>query len=79
MRQRDIRKNFGAAVSTGALALTACTGTTQQQGAPGGGMMGGGGYGSGWMSGYGGPWVLILLVAIVALLAWLVVRGKNKH
>ena len=44
-----------------------------------GNMMGGGGMGSfGWMGGYGGIWVPILLVVVVVgLVAW-VVKQKGK-
>jgi hypothetical protein len=42
-----------------------------------GGMMGGG-YGNGWMRGYGGPWVLILLIVIGGLVIWSLARGRGK-
>jgi len=39
-------------------------------------MMNGGGRGSGWMGGYGGIWMPILLVVVVVVLvAWIVKRG----
>ena len=51
-------------------------GQGQGQGAYGPGMMYG--YGVGWMGGYGGIWVAILLVILVAgLVAW-VVKQKGK-
>lgn len=41
-----------------------------------GNMMNGGTWGSGWMGGYGGIWMPILLVIVVAgLVAWIVKRG----
>lgn len=52
--------------------------------AQGGGMMGGSNWGGGWMGGYGGgggiggPWVLILLVVVVAgLVSWIVARNRK--
>lgn len=43
--------------------------------AQGGGMMDGGMWGGGWMHGYGGAWVLILLLAVVVgLVVWSVKR-----
>jgi hypothetical protein len=44
-----------------------------------GNMMGGGMGGYGWMGGYGGIWLpLLLVVAVVGLVAWVVVRQKGK-
>jgi len=41
-----------------------------------GNMMNGGSWGSGWMGGYGGIWMPILLIIVVAgLVAWIVKRG----
>ncbi|MEO6866020.1 MAG: hypothetical protein ABI229_11245 [Gemmatimonadaceae bacterium] len=81
MKHIDIRCMFASAVSIGALTLVACAGAAQRHGS-GGGMMGrgmmGGGDGYGWMGGHGGPWMLILVVAIVALVAWIVARGRNN-
>jgi uncharacterized membrane protein len=43
-----------------------------------GNMMNGGGWGIGWMGGYGGIWMPILLViAVVGLVVW-VVKQKGK-
>jgi hypothetical protein len=45
-----------------------------------GGMMNGGYggmWGGGWMGGYGGLWVPILLVAVVALVAWIVIQKRK--
>ena len=43
-----------------------------------GNMMNGGMWGSGWMGGYGGMWVPILLAIVVdALIAWIVRRGDK--
>ena len=45
--------------------------------AQGGNMMNGGAWGSGWMGGYGGIWMPILLVvAVVALVVWVVKQKK---
>ena len=77
MKHFDIRRMFAAAVSIGALTLAACAGAAQRQSGSGGGMMGGGG-GYGWMGGYRGPWILVLLVVIAGLVAWIIARGRNK-
>lgn len=45
-----------------------------------GGMMNGGHggtWGGGWMGGYGGFWVPILLVAVVALVVWIVMQKRK--
>ena len=66
-------------------------GQGQEQGAYGPGMMGGQGqgqgayglgmmygYGAGWMGGYGGIWVPILLVLLVGgLVAWVVKQRRH--
>jgi len=50
--------------------------TTSAALAQGGNMMNSGNWGADWMGGYGGPWMLILLVIFVAgLVAWIVKRG----
>ena len=77
MKHIAIRRMCGAAASIGGLTLAACAGTTQRHGGSGGGMMGGGD-GYGWMDGHGGPWMLILVVVIAALVAWIVARGTNN-
>jgi hypothetical protein len=77
MKHTDIRRIIGATVSTGGLSLAGCVGANNQQGGSGGGMMGGG-YGHGWMGGFGGPWMLLLIVAVAGLVAWIVARGRNK-
>ncbi|MEP7384286.1 MAG: hypothetical protein ABI910_21595 [Gemmatimonadota bacterium] len=78
MKRIDLRRIFGATVSAGGLTLAACSGAADPQGGPGSGMMGGG-YGNGWMGGYGGPWMLIMVAVIAALVAWFVARGRNKR
>ena len=46
--------------------------------AQGGNMMDGGTWGAGWMGGYGGVWMPILLViVVVGLVAW-VIKQKGK-
>ena len=58
-----------------AIASLLAVGTASAQN---GNMMNGGGWGSGWMGGYGGPWIPILLVALVAgVVAW-IVANKGK-
>ncbi|MDO8249582.1 MAG: hypothetical protein Q7T78_07685 [Rhodoferax sp.] len=50
--------------------------TTGVSFAQNGNMMNGGMWGSGWMGGYGGIWMPILLVVVVVVLvAWIVKRG----
>ena len=50
--------------------------TTGASFAQSGNMMNGGGWGLGWMGGYGGMWMPILLaVVVVVLVAWIVKRG----
>lgn len=43
-----------------------------------GGMMGGGNSGFGWMGGYGGFWMPILLIVVVVALVVLVIQRKDK-
>jgi hypothetical protein len=40
-------------------------------------MTGGAMWGTGWMGGYGGVWVPVLLVVIVGLVVW-IARSKGK-
>ena len=61
------------AMAVGAVPLLA-TGVAMAQN---GTMMNGGTWGVGWMGGYGGIWMPILLVVVVGLVAWIVMR-KNK-
>jgi hypothetical protein len=67
------------AVATGAILLLAANLALAQNGSVmDGGMMNGGMWGMGWMGGYGGLWVPVLLVVLViALLAWGIKR-KSK-
>ena len=42
-----------------------------------GNMMNGGAWGSGWMGGYGGIWMpILMLVVVVALVVWVVKQKK---
>lgn len=60
------------AMAVGPVALLA-TGVALAQN---GNMMNSGTWGTGWMGGYGGIWMPILLVIVVAgLVAWIVKRG----
>jgi uncharacterized membrane protein len=43
-----------------------------------GSMMGGGNSGFGWMGGYGGVWMPVLLIVVVVALVVLVVQRKDK-
>ena len=45
--------------------------------AQGGHMMNGGLWNGGWMGGYGGVWVPILLVVVVGLVAWIVMQRRK--
>ena len=45
--------------------------------AQGGPMMNGGIGHSGWMGGYGGYWVPVLLVVVVGLVAWIVMQKRK--
>ena len=40
-------------------------------------MMNGGLWGGGWMGRYGGPWVPILLVVVIGLVAWIVLQKRK--
>jgi uncharacterized membrane protein len=42
-----------------------------------GNMMNGGMSGFGWMGGYGGYWVPLLLVLVVGLVAWIVMQKRK--
>jgi hypothetical protein len=53
------------------LAATAAMGQTGQ-------MMSDGGWGMGWMGGYGGIWVPVLLVVVVAAAVAVVMQRKRK-
>lgn len=58
------------ALTTAAVALPTGAAAWAQNG-----NMMGGSWGSGWMGGYGGPWVpVLLLVAVIALAVWVVKR-----
>jgi len=57
--------------SASMFAATAALGQTGQ-------MMNDGGWGMGWMGGYGGIWVPIVLVAVVAAVVVIVAQRKNK-
>ena len=43
-----------------------------------GSMMGGGNSGLGWMGGYGGFWMPVLLIVVVVALVVLVIQRKDK-
>ena len=40
-------------------------------------MMNGGMWSGGWMGGSGGPWVPILLVVVIGLVAWIVLQRRK--
>lgn len=61
------------AMAVGAVPLLASGVSMAQNGT----MMNGGNWGAGWMGGYGGIWMPILLVVVVGLVVWIVMR-KNK-
>jgi uncharacterized membrane protein len=62
------------ALAVGAIALLT-TGVTFAQN---GNMMNGGSWGTGWMGGYGGAWMPILLVIVVVALVVLILKGRGK-
>jgi uncharacterized membrane protein len=41
-------------------------------------MMGGGNSGFGWMGGYGGVWMPVVLIVVVVALVVLVIQRKDK-
>ena len=61
---------FAPAVSVAAALVTGVAS------AQSGSMMNGGNWG-GWMGGYGGAWVPVLLVVVVALVAWIVIQKRK--
>ena len=75
MKRVNLRKNLNPAVLMAGTIMAASALAATQDG--GSGMMGG--YGTGWMGGgYGGIWVPILLVAVVAGLVGWIVAKKGK-
>lgn len=42
-----------------------------------GNMMNGGMWGDGWMGGYGGVWVPILLVVVIGFVAWIAMQKRK--
>jgi hypothetical protein len=54
--------------------LPFATGAALAQNAP---MMYGGMGGGGWMGGYGGYWVPLLLIVVVGLVAWVVFQRRK--
>jgi hypothetical protein len=42
-----------------------------------GSMMNRGHWGGGWMGGYGGVWVPVLLVVVVGFVAWIVMQKRK--
>ena len=65
-------KNLPAMV-VGTVSLVA-SGIASAQSGP---MMNGGMSGVGWMGGYGGYWVPVLLVVVVGLVAWIVMQRRK--
>ena len=62
---------FAVAVGTAALFVT---GAALAQNGP---MMNGGMGGGGWMGGYGGFWLPVLLVVVVGLVVWVVMQRRK--
>lgn len=78
MKCMNLRKTLSVVVLIGAPVVAARALAQQQSGYGPGGMMGD--HGSGWMDGYGfgGIWVPILFVIVVAaLVAWIVAQKKK--
>lgn len=77
MKRFNLRKTLSAATSIGATIVTTTALAQPSQGGYGmGGMMDG--YGFGWMGGYGGIWLPILLVIAVAGFVVWIVKQKGK-
>jgi hypothetical protein len=76
MKRMNLRKNLNTIVLIAGTIMAASALADTQQGGDGTGMMSG--YDTGWIGGYGGIWVPILLVAVVAgLVGWIVAKtGK---
>ena len=67
-----MKKSLATGIGSGSmLAATAALGQTGQ-------MMNDGGWGMGWMGGYGGIWLPILLVVVVAAAVAVVMQRKRK-
>jgi len=66
---------FAVVVATTSLFVTGAA-SAQSGSMMNGGMGMGMGMG-GWMGGYGGYWMPILLVAVVALVVWVIVRRRK--
>lgn len=77
MKQLDKRRILTATRMIVALTLAGCAGGTGSQGGFAGGMMGGR-HDNGWMGGYGGPSLLVVIL-VAGLVAWFVARGRNKN
>lgn len=79
MTHTNLRKTLNAAALIGGTIMAASALADAPQGAygSGSGMMGG--YGAGWMGGgYGGIWLPVLLVIVVAgLVAWIVAQKRK--
>lgn len=77
----NLRNTLNAVASIGATIVTTTALAQPSQGGPGSGYGMGSmmdGYGFGWMGGYGGIWLPILLVvAIAGLVVW-IVKQKGK-
>tara|TARA_R110002074_G_scaffold170006_1_gene332217 strand:+ start:53656 stop:53967 length:312 start_codon:yes stop_codon:yes gene_type:complete len=78
MKRMNLRKNLNAAVWIGGTIMAANALADTQQGGSGTGMMGGSDTGTGMMGGYGGMWVPILIVAVVAGLVGWIIAQKRK-
>ncbi len=61
------------ATAAGALPLLVTGAAAAQSGH----MMNGGMWDGGWMGGYGGYWVPVLLVVVVGLVAWIVLQKRK--
>ena len=62
------------ALAVGAVTLLT-TGVTFAQN---GNMMNGGSWGTGWMGGYAGAWMPVLLVIVIVALVVLIFKGRGK-
>ena len=76
MKRMNLRRTLSAAALLGGTIVAAGALAQTPQGANSPGTMSG--YGFGWMGGYGGIWMPLLLVIVVAgLVAWFVTQKRK--
>jgi uncharacterized membrane protein len=78
MKRMNLKRTLSATIFICGTLLAASALAESQGGNGPSGMMGG--YGAGWMggNGFGGVWLLILIVVVVAgIVAWMVAKNKK--